>query len=120
MANPTPEELIVSCLQAAIPGVMVRPDIAEASDAPPYVVYSQVSCQNVTSLLGDSGLSNPLIQIDAYARTKPEVVALKNAIYDAIMASPALAATPRSDASGFEPEPKLYRHRQDFSCWVYT
>jgi hypothetical protein len=73
----------------------------------------------VRSLAGDSGLANPQFQVDVYATTKAQVTALKDAVFLAVLAEPALGATFINEGSGYEPDTKLYRHRQDFSFWFY-
>jgi hypothetical protein len=113
----TVEETLVACLKAAVPSVEVRPDVAAPGDAPPYIVYTQYFGSRVQHLGGDSGLANPRFQIDIYASSKPEVVRLKNQVRAAIDASAELGAFFIEDASGYEPDTKRYRHRQDFSFW---
>lgn len=117
----TVEETLGACLLAypALAGVTVRAEVAQATDLPPYIVHTQVSGSRVRSLAGDSGLANPHFQIDVYATTKSQVSALKKAIREAVLANPALGAVLLDEGSGYEPETKRYRHRQDFSFWFY-
>lgn len=117
----TVDQVLAACLlaSAALAGVKVRAEVAQAGDAAPYIVHTQFAGSRVSSLAGDSGLANPRFQIDVYATTKAQASTLKAAIRLAILAEPALGATLISEGSGYEPDTKLYRHRQDFSFWFY-
>jgi hypothetical protein len=113
----TVEETLANCLAAALPGVKVRPEVADPSDPPPYVVYTQYFGTRVQHLRGDSGLANPRFQVDVYALTKAEAVQIKNRARAAIDACAALGAVFIEDGSGYESDTKRYRQRQDFSFW---
>ena len=122
MTNMTAEEKLAACLLAAsaLAGCKVRADVAQAADVAPYIVHTLITGTRVSSFGGDSGLANPHFQIDVYADTKPQAAALKTAIRVAVLAASALNATFINEGSGYEPDTKRYRHRQDFSCWVYN
>jgi hypothetical protein len=113
----TAEETLVACLKAsaALAGINVYPEIA--AGLAPYVVYTQYAGSRPTTLQGSANLGNPRFQIDAYADTKSKTLAMKDAIRQAIEANAALNAVFINDGSGYEPDTKLYRHRQDFSIW---
>lgn len=113
------EESIVATLKAApaLATVKAYPEAAPGSPVAPYVIYTQFSGARVNSFQGDSGLTNPRFQFDVYAKTKAEVMALRNAIRVALLAAPVLGAVFINEGSGYEPDTKLYRHRQDFSLW---
>ena len=72
----------------------------------------------MSSLTGDSGLANPRFQVDAYAKTASQASALQIAIRAAVLGAPALGAVLVGEGSGREPDTKLFRRRQEFSCWV--
>lgn len=113
----TVETTLTSCMQATSIGSAVYPEVAPEGKAAPYVVYTQFSGHRIGDLQGDSGLGNPHFQIDVYASTKSQTVSLKNELRDAILASATLSAVFLNDGSMYEPDTKLYRHRQDFSFW---
>lgn len=117
----TVEETLAACLLAwpALAGMKVRAEVAQASDAAPYIIHTQVSGARVKSLAGDSGLANPHFQIDVYAPTKAQASAVKTEIRQAVLADPGLGAVHIGEGSGYEPDTKLYRYRQDFSFWFY-
>ena len=115
------ETSLAACLLAApaLAGIKVRAEVAQPTDVTPYIVHTQITGVRVNSLRGDSGLANPHFQIDVYADTKSQTSTLKRAIREAILASADLAAVLITEASGYEPDTKRYRHRQEFSIWFY-
>ncbi|MDQ2822732.1 MAG: DUF3168 domain-containing protein [Pseudomonadota bacterium] len=117
----TADQVLAACLLAspALAGIKVRAELAQTNDSAPYIVHTQYAGTRVSSLTGDSGLANPKFQVDVYASTKAESTGLKAAIRAAILAEPLLGATLINEGSGYEPETKLYRSRQDFSFWFY-
>lgn len=117
----TVEETLAGCLLAApaLAGIKVRAEVAQPTDATPYIVHAQISGLRVNSLTGDSGLSNPRFQIDVYADTKAQTTALKKAIREAVLGCVDLGAVLVGESSGYEPDTKRYRYQQDFSFWFY-
>lgn len=113
------EESIVAALKASPSLAVVKayPEAAPASPVAPYIIYTQFAGARVNSFQGDSGLTNPRFQFDVYAKTKAESISLRNAIRVALVAAPELGAVFLDDGSGYEPDTKLHRHRQDFSFW---
>lgn len=100
----------------ALAGVRAYPSVASDGAVSPYIVYRQYAGSRVSDMGGDAGLANPLFQIDVYARDLQRAAELKQAVLEAVLASP-LKATARNDDSDYEPDTKLYRYRQEFSCW---
>ena len=117
----TVDQALAAALLAypALAGVAVRAEVAQTGDVAPYIVHTQFAGVRVNSLAGDSGLANPRFQIDVYAPTKAQSTTLKAAIRRAVLAEPLLGAVFLNEGSGFEPDTKLYRYRQDFSFWFY-
>lgn len=115
------ETTLGACLLAwpALAGIKVRAEVAQPTDVTPYIVHTQVTGTRVNSLRGDSGLANPHFQIDVYADTKAQATDLKKAIRLAVLANADLAAVLIAEASGYEPDTKRYRQRQEFSFWYY-
>jgi hypothetical protein len=115
------ETVLGACLLAAsgLAGVKVRAEVAQPTDATPYIVHTQITGTRIKSLRGDSGLANPRFQIDVYADTKAQAVDLKKAIRLAVLASPELGAVLIAEASGYEADTKRYRQRQEYSFWFY-
>ena len=115
------ETVLGACLLAApgLGGIKVRAEVAQPTDVTPYIIHTQISGSRVNSLRGDSGLANSRFQIDVYADTKAQTSDLKKAIRLAVLANADLGAVLLTEASGYEPDTKRYRHRQDFSFWFY-
>lgn len=113
----TVEETLVECLsvEPALSSVAAYPEIAQGPA--PYIVYTQFAGTRPTSFKGTGALANPRFQIDVYASTKEQVIALKNGVRKAIESSPALNAVFLNEGSGYEADTQLFRHRQDFSMW---
>jgi len=101
----------------ALANVRSYPEIAPPKAVEPYVVYTQVAGRRIGDLGGDAGLANPRYQFDVYSKVKLVGSDLKTPIRSALLAEPLLNAVFISDGSGYEPDTKLYRHRQDFSLW---
>ena len=117
----TVETTLGACLLAwpALSGIKVRAEIAQPTDATPYIVHTQITGTRVNSLKGDSGLANPHFQVDVYTDTKEQATTLKRAIREAILANLDLAAVLINEGSGYETDTKRYRQRQEFSFWFY-
>lgn len=96
---------------------IVRPDKVEQTDQPPYIVYQKVTGRRIQSLQGDSGLANQHFQFDAYARTRAQAIALREALRRAITANPVLGAVHAGEGIGFDEDTRLFRERVDFSLW---
>ena len=95
--------------------IKVYPEISHDAKAP-YIIYTQISGTRQTCLRGDQGLCNPHYQIDVYATTPKERSVLSKAVRDALYASD-MTVIFINEGRTWEPETKLYRHRQDFSFW---
>ena len=117
----TVEETLGACLLAfpALAGLKVRAEVAQPTDVTPYIVHTHITVTRVNSLKGYSGLANPHFQVDVYADTKAQATSLKRAIREAILANLDLAAVLITEGSGYEPDTKRYRQRQEFSFWFY-
>ena len=115
----TVETSLAQCLlaSAALTGVTVRAEVAQPTDKTPYIIHTQILGTRVSHLRGDSNLANSRFQIDVYADTKALTSTYKAAIRNAILANAELGATLINESSGYEPDTKRYRHRQDFSIW---
>ena len=117
----TVETTLGACLLAwpALSGIKVRAEVAQPTDATPYIVHTQITGTRVNSLKGDSGLAKPHFQVDVYADTKAQATSVKRAVREAILANPDLAATLITEGSGYEPDTKRYRQRAEYSFWFY-
>ena len=117
----TVEETLLACLAgaAALAGMPVKSEMVLATDSAPYVIYTQFAGSRPSVLSGDAHLGNPRFQIDVYAATKAQAIAMKAAVRAAVLACAPLNAVFISDGSAYEENTKLYRHRQDFSLWFY-
>lgn len=117
----TVESTIVSVLTAApaLAGIVVRPQVIEETDLPPYVVYQKIHGERISDLQGDAGLGNPHFQIDVYAQTASQASTLKDAIRVALLAEPTLNAIMVGESAMFDFPTRLFREIQDFSMWFY-
>ena len=111
----TIEMKIVSVIRAALDGIDIY-DSVGVGEGVPYIVYTQVSGARDTCLMGDQGVSKKRFQIDVYARTPKERNELQKTVRNALFESD-MTVIFLSDGTAYEPETKLYRHRQDFSIW---
>jgi len=115
----TIEAVIVQTLQAwpALAGYVLRFDKVEEADTAPYIVIQKITGTRVSSLTGDSGLSNPHFQFDVYASTRVLALTIREQVRKALEANITLSAIHFNEGAGFDPETKLRRERQDFSFW---
>lgn len=98
----------------------ISPTLREEGTAVPAVTYDVISVDPHNNLAGrDSSLRNYRVQIDCWARTHADALAM----FDAIRARMGVSAATFSSVvlatmiEDFEPDTKLYRRSQDFSCW---
>jgi hypothetical protein len=115
------EEVLVAALKAspALAGVKVYPLVAADGAIAPYIVYCEPVENANNDLQGPVDLQNRWMQIDVYAKTKVQAVALKAAISIAVLAETSLGAVFKTGGSTYENDTKLFRQMQTFSLWVY-
>jgi hypothetical protein len=100
-------------------GENVFPINADEGVQPPYVVYHRISADEENVLSGVSGLTNTRMQVDVYARTYGQAVAIAAQI-DALMASWAVQNVGLIAQDLYEAEVKLFRISADYSIWHPT
>lgn len=103
---------------SALVGARIYPLIMPQDGALPALVYTIVSAVPINSLGGFSGLINPRVQIDCWAKTYGQAKALAEAVHQAMDTRnanfDALLIDMRDD---YEEDTKLYRVLQDYSIW---
>lgn len=83
----------------------------------PAVTYQRVSGLKVNTLAGYSGLENPHIAINVWARTYDEAKGIAKDIHTAMNGASAFKAILINDLDGYDPDINLYVVSQDYSCW---
>lgn len=91
----------------------------------PCVVYQLTSSTDTQTFCGTIALHRCVVQLDSYARTYPEAVAVARALYDALidyrgmMGAIEVRNCVREAESDYEdPEPGLYRRYQSWGIWL--
>ncbi|SDR47105.1 DUF3168 domain-containing protein [Paraburkholderia tuberum] len=115
MAN-SAEQILYNALTALGQGG-VYPDVAPANAARPWFTYQAVGGQSVNQLDDVVALQNARVQVNAWATTRLEAVAMINAAIGALCPEPILATSLGAPVSTYEPDTKLYGSRIDFSIW---
>lgn len=97
-------------------GAEVHPVIAPDATPLPYIVYQRIVSNTENVLDGDSGLVNTRIQIDVYARTYAQAVAVMGQV-DALMNTWVVQNISILTLDGYEDAVKLFRVTSDYSVW---
>ena len=93
------------------------PDVADQSIRLPHVIYALVFESSHDHLSGDPIIRNSRFQIDCWADTKAQVIALGASTQAAIRASAISNSFIGRNPSSYDSETKLYRDSFDFSFW---
>lgn len=93
------------------------PDISPAGVERPNITYQALPGKSTFTLNGPSGVRNARMQINVWAKSRPEAVVLMNEVIAALIADPARGVPIGDVASEFEADTKLYGSRLDFSIW---
>lgn len=109
-----------SAALSALVADRITPSVREEGAGGPSVVYQLVSFDPQTNLDGmDGSLRNFRVQLDLYARTKSDVLAMTDAVYarmdTAASSFKSVALSPLAD--DYESDTRLYRRMLEFSCW---
>jgi hypothetical protein len=94
------------------------PDFAPPGTATPYLTWQHLGGESMR--YGDNTADSryPLIQVNAWAKTRMEALALIRQVEDALCASAAFQATPQGDSlSTYEPDTSLYGSIQRFDVF---
>ncbi|WP_374491594.1 DUF3168 domain-containing protein [Brachymonas sp.] len=83
----------------------------------PYIVFRRIVSTTNNTLAGATDLQNTRLQVDVYARTVAETVAIGNAITATMASAPWPACVQLTSADLFEPDTRLYRSILEFSVW---
>lgn len=103
----------------------IFPLVIPQGSSQPCVVYQLTSTTDTQTFCGTIALGRCVVQLDSYARTYPQAVAVAAALYDALidykgmMGSVDVRNCVREAESDFEdPEPGLYRRYQSWGIWL--
>ena len=115
---------LFTVLKAAAPaaGTRVFPDFAPVRTARPYITWQQVG-GDVINLLNNAapGRRHAEIQVNVWADTRAQALALSRAIEDAMRASTSFIAKPMAAAvADFDADVPVYGCIQSFGCWHTT
>ena len=116
------EELIYSALAAQSPpatsaGDRVYPLIAKQGSTLPRITYQRISTTPINDFQGSSNLDQVRIQVDSWAMSHLGARQLAAQVRLA-MAGAEFKSTMSSEFDDYEPETRIYRVRQDYSCWI--
>jgi hypothetical protein len=92
-----------------------------APDGPvttPYIVYQRISANSENVLSGSTGLINTRLQIDCYAKTYVDALALAAQV-DTLMSGWSVQNVSNPAQDAFEPDVRLHRVILDYSVWHY-
>ena len=100
-------------------GNRMIPDVAPIGTAHPYITWQAVGGQSLRFLDNTAGdKRNTRLQINTWAKTRPEATAIARQIEDALCATSLFTATPLGEAvSDYDSETKTYGAMQDFSVY---
>lgn len=93
------------------------PDVAPAGTPVPYFTYQAVGGQSVNMLDDQVALQNSRIQVNAWALSRSQALAMINAAVTALCVEPILATSIGAPVSTYEADTKLFGSRVDFSIW---
>lgn len=120
---------------ASVPGVAalltadgitrIYPLLIPQQTPQPCVVYQLTSTERTRTYCGTIALHRCVVQLDSYARTYPQAVAVARALYDALidykgmMGAIEVRDCVQEAESDFEDlEPGLYRRYQSWGIWL--
>lgn len=111
--------LIGDATLTALVGERIYPIVRKESSALPALTYLVVIDDAATGLDGfTSGLSNVRVQIDCWALTHREAIALGKIVRNRMFVAATNFKTARSDGQDlFEDDTRIYRRSLDFSVW---
>lgn len=97
----------------------VWPDFAPVGTARPYLTYQFIGGDVINPLSNEPpGKRNAVVQVNTWADTRKQALALSFSIEDAMRAATAFNGKPQSAAiATYDPDVPVYGCRQDFSIW---
>lgn len=109
---------VLAILKAACPRVF--PDVAPVSTTLPFVTYQQVGGEALTYLeRATPSKQNALVQVNVYAKTRPEANSLARQIEAAFTVATTVQATPAGALVAlYDEDTEIRGTRQDFSIWA--
>lgn len=109
---------LYSLLSSLCPRVF--PDVAPGNTPRPYITWQQIGGQVINPVANEvPDKRNAFIQINVWAATRTEAVALALAIEDGMRQSVTFQARPNAaHVASYEDDLDLYGTVQDFSVWA--
>lgn len=112
------QEHLVALLSPLVSGG-VFPNIAPASVAAPYIVYSVVASSPESVMSGPPSIKNTRFQVDCYSPSYLAVQTLATQVEDA-MATWVIQNVPLMKMDRIDSDANLHRVILDFSVWHYS
>jgi hypothetical protein len=112
------EDLVTLLSGATAAATRVYPQVADATPARPYIIYSRISSNSENVMSGSTGLFNTRLQIDVYADTYVAVQALAAEVA-ALMDGWDKQNVSYPQIDQYEAETRLHRVILDYSIWHY-
>lgn len=105
-------------------GTRVYPDLAPQDVVRPFLVWQDISMQQMNDLSGSSetnGLNNYLIQVTTWSKTRTQARDVDSAVRTAMAAGAGFKSVMTGARSmSYEPDTKLFGMQSDFSVWLKT
>lgn len=109
----TPSGLLTSA------GDRIYPEVAPEDAALPRITYGRVSTTPQNGLGGHSGLDLVVMQLDMWAATRAQTLALDREV-QALLSGKDFKALPTARYDSFEGSTHLYRRTVEYSMWDKT
>lgn len=111
---------LFTLIKAVTPRVF--PDFAPTSTTRPYVTWQQIGGDVINPIENAvPGKRNSVLQVNVWANTRADSLAISRAIEDAMRVATAFIGRPVAAAvADYDAEIPVYCARQDFSCWHST
>ena len=81
----------------------------------PAIVYTPIVQEHIFGIDGPHGLQRIRVQVDTYARTFQDALALQDQVLEALLADKSTVADVRMGLAAFEEQARLYRVSVDYT-----
>ncbi len=81
----------------------------------PAIVYTPIVQEHIFGIDGPHGLQRIRVQVDTYARTFQDALALQDQVLEALLADKSTVADVRMGLAAFEEQARLYRVSADYT-----
>jgi hypothetical protein len=113
-------QLLASTAITAIVSTRIYPIFLPQNAPYPAQTYQRITTTPVNSITGYSYEENARIQIDSWATSYSAAKNLGRATLKAMNAATSYKAVLEMEMDDYEPQRKVYRIMQDYSCWQVT